>query len=211
VEVISLPIGPLATNCYLLRDESTGRGAIMDPGDEGERLARRIENEDIDLAYILLTHGHWDHVGAVGAIKSAFPDAEICIGRGDAEALTDPHGNLSTMLGAAMTAPGADRILDAGDEVTFGETALDVRETPGHTPGGITFVALDEDPPVAFPGDLIFRRAVGRVDFPGGSGEQLVRSIREQIFTLPDETVLYCGHEQPTTVGEERRENPFVS
>jgi glyoxylase-like metal-dependent hydrolase (beta-lactamase superfamily II) len=211
VEVTRLEIGPLATNCYLLREESTRHAAVVDPGDEGERLVRRIQNEELELRYILLTHGHWDHVGAVGAVKAAFPEAEICIGRGDAGSLTDPAGNLSAMLGAALQAPAPDRVLDGGDEVQFGETTLQVRSTPGHTPGGITFVAADQDPPVAFCGDLIFRRAVGRTDFPGGSRQQLERSIREQILTLPDETLLYCGHEEPTTVGEERRENPFVN
>jgi glyoxylase-like metal-dependent hydrolase (beta-lactamase superfamily II) len=211
VDVTCLQLGPLATNCYLLRDQATGLGAVVDPGDEGERLVRRIRNEDMELEFILLTHGHWDHVGAVGAVKNAFPEARICIGRGDADALTDPSANLSSMLGANLSAPAADRLLEQGDRVSFGETTLAVRETPGHTPGGITLVAGDEEPPVAFCGDAIFRRAIGRTDFPGGSLEQLLAGIRRQILTLPDETVLYCGHEQPTTVGQERRHNMYIS
>jgi glyoxylase-like metal-dependent hydrolase (beta-lactamase superfamily II) len=210
VEVTRLKVGPLETNCYLIRDEASDSAALVDPGDDGSRLVQRVRNEGVDLVAILLTHGHWDHVGAVGAVKKAFPDADICIGRGDADALTDPAGNLSAMLGASLKAPGADRLLSAGDSVQIGNICLEVRDTPGHTRGGITLVARQPAPPVAFCGDLIFRRAVGRTDFPGGSSAQLLASIREQILTLPDDTILYCGHEEPTTVGEERRQNPYI-
>lgn len=210
MNVTTIQVGPLATNCYLLVDEGTGAGAIVDPGDEGERLVARIRYEAVDLRYIVLTHAHWDHVGAVGQVKDAFPNAEICIGAADAGALRDPAGNLSMLLGADLRAPEADRKLKEGAELMFGTCRLRVLDTPGHTRGGITLVCDDEHPALVFCGDLIFRGAVGRTDFPGGNMQDLMASINDKIMPLEDGAVLYCGHDAATTVGDERRSNPYI-
>ena len=207
--VIPLEVGPLATNAYLLGGENSPEGAVIDPGDDGERLVQRCRSEGIEPLYIIDTHSHWDHIGGNAVLKSAFPRAELCIGADDADALTDPIRNLAGWLGVAAQTPPADVLLREGHHLRFGSTVLSVLDTPGHTPGGISLLCEGTRPAQMFCGDLVFRRAVGRVDFPGGSEEQLLTSIRQKVLTLPDDTILWPGHGPRTTVGEERRENPF--
>ncbi len=209
MKVFRLEVGPLASNAYLACDGTAG--AVVDPGAEGARIVERCRKEGIEPSFIVNTHGHVDHVGADAALKEAFPDAELCIGAGDAAMLGDAARNLSAFVGAALQAPAPDRLLSEGDELTFGDVTLKVIETPGHTPGGICLLAEAADPPQLFCGDLIFRQGVGRTDFPGGSWEQLMASIRQKVLTLPDRTALWPGHGPPTTVGAERSENPFLS
>jgi glyoxylase-like metal-dependent hydrolase (beta-lactamase superfamily II) len=209
--IIPVEVGPLATNAYLVKDPHAGLGAVIDPGGEGERLARRCLSEDIEPLYIVNTHAHLDHTGANAALKDAFPRAQLCIGARDADTLTDPGGNLAYMLGMPPDGPSADVLLSEGDRVTFGSVSLRVIETPGHTAGGISLVYQGEGPAQVFCGDLVFRRGVGRHDLPGGDWDRLLGSIRTKILILPDETVLWPGHGPATTVGEERRENPYLT
>lgn len=190
--VIRLEVGPLAANTYLLKDGEGRAGAVIDPGDEGDRIVRRCRQEGLEPRFIINTHGHIDHVGANEALKEAFPEAALCIGAGDAGRL-------------------ADVLLKDGQELTFGSVTLTVLATPGHTPGGICLLARDEEPPQLFCGDLVFREGVGRTDLPGGNSSELVSSIRQKVLTLPDETVLWPGHDEGTTVGHERLHNPFLN
>jgi glyoxylase-like metal-dependent hydrolase (beta-lactamase superfamily II) len=213
VKVIRLEVGPLASNAYIVRagGDEAAPGAVIDPGAEGGRIVARCREEKVEPRFIVNTHGHVDHVGADAAVKEAFPEALLCIGTGDAAMLADAGRNLSAFVGAALRAPAPDRELAEGDALEFAELKLKVLETPGHTPGGICLLADQEEPPQLFCGDLIFHQGVGRTDFPGGSWEELMASIRRKVLALPDETVLWPGHGPPTTVGAERGENPFLA
>jgi glyoxylase-like metal-dependent hydrolase (beta-lactamase superfamily II) len=211
VKVIRLQVGPLQTNCYLVRGGEGPAGAVIDPGGDAGRIVDRCAEEDIRPELILNTHAHMDHIGANGALKDEFPEAELCIGRREAGNLEEPGANLSAMFGIPVSSPPADREVGDGQAVEFGDVVLRVVETPGHTPGHVCFLARDEDPPQLFCGDLVFRGGVGRTDFPGGSTQRLRESIREKVLSLPDETVLWPGHGERTTVGRERRSNPFLT
>jgi glyoxylase-like metal-dependent hydrolase (beta-lactamase superfamily II) len=204
VVVFRLQVGPLATNAYLVKDEASGEGAVIDPGDEAERILERCRGEGLVPRFIINTHGHVDHTGANAALKRAFPEAPLCIGAKDAALLGDPARSLAAAVGAPSGTPPADLLLEHGREVTFGSTRLRVVETPGHTPGAVCLLAADEEPPQLFCGDLVFQQGVGRTDLPGGSWRELVASIRREVLTLPDETVLWPGHGGRTSVGAER-------
>ena len=210
MKVIRLEVGLLACNAYLVWDERAADGVVIDPGDEGERIVRRCRAEGFAPTSVVDTHAHVDHVGANAPLKAAFPEALLCVGSADAATLSDPAANLSSMFGGGLVTPAPDRELNEGDEVRFGSCVLRVLTTPGHTPGGICLLADATSPAQLFCGDLVFRDGVGRVDFPGGSGVQLLESIRRKVLTLPDETVLWPGHGEPTTVGRERAHNPFL-
>ncbi len=211
MQIERLVVGPLQTNAYLLKDEKSGAGAVVDPGGDADRIVRWCRDAEMTPVLVVNTHAHVDHVGANAALMRAFPDADLCIGEGDAERLRNPAENLAAAFGSDLESPEPDRLLREGDELAFGGTKLRVIETPGHTPGAISLLAEDESPPRLFCGDLIFRRGVGRTDLPGGDTEALVRSIREKVFTLPEETVIHSGHGEDTTVDEERESNPFLS
>jgi len=210
VLIIRLEVGPLASNAYLVRDNGGEEGAVIDPGAEGDRIVQRCRTEGIVPRLLINTHGHVDHIGANAALKAAFPDALLCVGARDADRLTDPVANLTALFGGSASGPAPDVLLEDGQELRFGSVALRIIETPGHTPGGVCLLAPDESPPQLFCGDLIFRRGVGRSDLPGGDPEELAASIKQRILTLPDETTIWPGHGEGTTVGEERIENPFI-
>jgi glyoxylase-like metal-dependent hydrolase (beta-lactamase superfamily II) len=210
VEVVRLEVGPLMANAYLIRDARSGDGAIVDPGGDAPAIVRRCEAERLTPVYIVNTHAHADHIGANAALKERFPDAKLCIGAPDAERLADPIGNLTAAFGSAEESPAPDLRLEGAEELCFGSVVLEVLMTPGHTPGAISLLAREERPPQLFCGDLIFRRGLGRVDLPGGDLEAMKASIKEKVFSLPPGTVIWPGHGGRTTVGEERRNNPFL-
>ncbi len=205
MKIICLTVGSLGCNCYLLKDEVSGDGAVIDPGGEGERIIQACESEALRPRYIINTHGHADHTGADAELKHAYPTASLCIGRQDADLLADSVRNLSVMLDLKGAPPGPDLLLEEGQRLEFGACVLRVLQTPGHTPGSICLMADGEEPAVVFCGDLIFKAGVGRTDLPGGSLAALRRSIQGKIFTLPDRTVLLPGHEERTTVGAEKK------
>jgi len=210
VIVIRLQVGPLASNAYLLKDEASGAGAVVDPGAEGDRIVERCREEGLEPRLIINTHAHADHIGANAALKEAFPDALICIGAEDADRLADAAANLSALVPEPVQSPPADLLLRDGQQVHFGSAVLEVMETPGHTPGSICLLARQPEPPQIFSGDLIFQGSVGRTDLPGGSTEQLFGSIREKLLPLDDETIIWPGHGERTTLGAERKGNPFL-
>ncbi|MFO8007054.1 MAG: MBL fold metallo-hydrolase [Candidatus Brocadiia bacterium] len=209
MKVISLQVGPLATNAYLVVDEESGSGAVIDPGAEPERIAQRCRDEAMEVLFIVNTHAHADHVGGNEGLKREFPDAELCIGAGDAERLADEQANLSAAFGLRAGGAEPDRRLHEGDRLECGQVTLEVIETPGHTPGAISLLAREQEPPQLFCGDLLFRDGVGRTDFPGGDWSALVSSIRDKTLVLPEETVVWPGHGERTTVGRERRAKQF--
>jgi hydroxyacylglutathione hydrolase len=199
-----LEVGPIMANCYILGCEETGKAAVVDPGDDADRILRLLADRKLTVAAIVNTHGHFDHVGGNQRLKAA-TDAPLMIHAGDAPMLKRLAADASMFGLSAENSPAPDRTVDEGDSVEFGKLSLTVLHTPGHSPGGI---ALRGDGCV-FVGDTLFAGSIGRTDLPGGNYETLIRSVREKLFVLPDDTRVFCGHGPETTVGREKKHNPF--
>lgn len=201
-----LTVGLLESNCYLVADEETKEGIIVDPGEEGERILKAVTQEGIVPRYLINTHGHIDHIGANGYLKGRIEGLKIGIHEDDARMLINANENLSNFAGGGLTSPPADFFLKEGDEITLGKIRLKVIHTPGHTPGGICLLGERK----ILTGDTLFAGSVGRTDLPGGSMELLMKSLREKLMVLPEETVIYPGHGELSTIGRERASNPFI-
>nr|WP_207732347.1 MBL fold metallo-hydrolase [Heliobacterium chlorum] len=199
--------GMLGANCYLVICEETKEAAIIDPGDEGERILNRVNEEKAKVVAIINTHGHGDHIGANRFLKEATGAPLMCHEK-DAPKLAEAGKNLSLYIGVPISSPPPDRLLQEGDIIEIGSTIrLEVLHTPGHTVGGI---CLKGDG-VVFTGDTLFAGSIGRTDFPGGSFEEIIRSINTKLLNLPEPTVVYSGHGPTSTIGEEKRSNPFLT
>lgn len=196
------------TNCYIIACDATGEAAIIDPGGEPERILKVVRDGQLQVRYIINTHGHIDHIAANGRVKEA-TGAEILIHAADAPYLLDERKNLRLYLPEARgSLPPADRTLNEGDLISIGTTVkLTVLHTPGHTPGGICLVGDG----LIFTGDTLFAGSIGRTDLPGGSYDTLIRSIREKLLVYPDEMVIYPGHGPSSSLGVERATNPFLT
>ncbi|HOL95799.1 MAG TPA: MBL fold metallo-hydrolase [bacterium] len=205
IRVDILPVGPLQSNCYLIYCSENRKALVVDPGDEGERILRAIQQLRLVPVMIINTHGHGDHIGANGFIKERF-QIPIAIHAGDAPLLTDPAANLSAWMGLPIVSPPADQILRDGAAIPFEGNMVEVFHTPGHSPGGITLRIGHH----LLTGDALFKGSIGRTDLPGSSQAQLLEGIRRHILSLPDDVIIYPGHGPSTTVGEERRYNPFL-
>jgi glyoxylase-like metal-dependent hydrolase (beta-lactamase superfamily II) len=199
-------VGPLQSNSYLLADEVTREAALFDPGMESEPVADILARERLIVTAIINTHGHFDHVFGNAYFK-AKTGAPLLMHRADLD-LVKRLEEQSLYFGFRATpSPPPDRFLEEGDEVRVGGIRLRVLHTPGHSAGGICLVTDG----TAFVGDTLFAGSIGRTDLPGGSAETLLTSIREKLLTLPDDTVIYPGHGPATTIGHERRHNPFLT
>ena len=206
MKVHAFTLGPLQSNSYLCADEATREGLLFDPGMESEPVAEALARERLTLTAIINTHGHFDHVFGNAYFK-AKTGAPLLMHRADLD-LVKRLEEQSLYFGFRATpSPAPDRFLEEGDEVRVGGTRLTVLHTPGHSPGGICLVTDG----TAFVGDTLFAGSIGRTDLPGGSAETLLTSIREKLLTLPDDTVIYPGHGPATTIGHERRHNPFLT
>ena len=198
-------VGPLAANCYIVGSESNKEGMIIDPGDEAEVILRKVKDLGLEIRSIVLTHGHIDHIGALKEVKKA-TGAEVAIHTDEAKSLQEQSS--STMLGLSYPTPlPPDRLLQDGDSLDIGDVHFLVLHTPGHSPGGIC--PLGEG--VVFSGDTLFNCGIGRTDLPGGNSSQLMNSIHTKLMVLPDSTIVYPGHGPETTIGAERRGNPFLN
>lgn len=207
----TLVLGDFQTNCFCVRqNEQAGDCLIIDPGMGAEVLVQMLQQNDYTPVAIVLTHGHADHIGGVESIRQHWPDVQVAIHKEDASMLTDPTGNLSLMAGAMVQARPAEVILDS-ENSTYEAAGLKFKilHTPGHTPGGICLYASDEH--ILFAGDTLFAGSIGRTDFPGGSYKMLIDMIRQKLLILPPETVVYTGHGLATTIGKEKKYNPFVA
>lgn len=206
-DVLCLTNGAFAQNCYIVADRAAGDAVLVDPGQEAELFLRRLESERLTLRGIWLTHAHLDHILGVGRVVEA-TGAEIWMHPGDRRLYDAAPVQARTMLGEEIDPlPAPDHPLSHGDPLTVGSCGFEVRHAPGHSPGHV-ILAGDG---VALVGDVIFAGSVGRTDLVGGDAPTLLRSIQEQVLTLPDDTVLYSGHGPETTVARERRTNPFVT
>lgn len=183
---------------------------IVDPGFDPEAILRHISDKKLQPIAILNTHGHSDHIAGNDAMKQSWPDAPLIIGAGDASKLTDPNANLSAPFGVELISPPADQTVSEGDVLELAGIVLRVHETPGHSCGHIVFVIDSESPAIVLGGDVLFREGIGRTDFPDGDHAALLRSIRQQLFTMPDDTVVLPGHGESTTIGHEKQYNPFL-
>lgn len=204
--VVSMPFDE---NTYIVWRPGRSDALVVDPGLEPDAILDFLEARQLRPAAILNTHGHADHIAGNEALKSAFPDAPLVIGENEAALLTDPALNLSAPFGMPLVSPPADRLVRDGETFEYAGFLLEVREIPGHSPGHVVYL-FDDGPTRVLGGDVLFRGSVGRTDFPGGSAEQLYAGIRTKLFLLPDDTLVYPGHGPETTVGAERRTNPFV-
>jgi glyoxylase-like metal-dependent hydrolase (beta-lactamase superfamily II) len=208
VLIRKLTLGPIQANCFILGCEQTREAVVIDPGDEGDRILMSLAEEKLTVKAIANTHGHFDHVGANSEIKRA-TGAPLMIHAQDAPML----GQLSQHAAAwglkAEDSPAADRELVDGDEIIVGqEIRLKVLHTPGHTLGGVSLYS--EKTGDVFVGDTLFAGSIGRTDFPGGDYNTLISSIHTKLFTLPEDVKVHPGHMHETTIGQEKRTNPFV-
>lgn len=210
VSILSIPSMPFDENSYVAYVEGQNEAIVVDPGFEPDKILQALDERELTLAAILLTHGHSDHIAGNAAMKERWPDCPLVIGSGDAEKLTDPVGNLSAPFGMPLVSPPADRTVEDGDQVEYAGIKFDVRFTPGHSSGHVIFVLNALEPVQVFGGDVLFAGSIGRTDFPDGSFEVLKDSIDRHLFTLPDDTIVLPGHGPATTVGREKRGNPYV-
>lgn len=208
MQVTRLILGPLETNCWVVSDDADGPAIVIDPAEDVDRILAEVGERAVSA--IVLTHGHFDHLGAVTELL-AQTGAPLLVHHDDATAITTAAGTGGAAFGFGATSPPADRLLSDGDRVDAGSLQLSVLHTPGHTPGGICLFADggEGESPQLFSGDTLFAGSVGRTDFPGGNGRALSLSIAEKLATLPAETVVHPGHGPDTTIGRERRLNPF--
>ena len=205
MEIAAFVVGPLQSNSYLVIDETSRRAAVIDPGMESEVVLDAVRRRGLRVDAVIVTHGHFDHVFS-GALFKTATGAEVIMHPNDLPLLAEVPETARFFGIKAPTPPDPDRLVREGDAVPVGGLSLRVIETPGHTPGSIS-LCLDD---VVFVGDTLFAGSVGRTDLSGGSLESLLHSIRTKLLTLPDRTVVYAGHGPTTTIGAERRDNPFL-
>jgi hydroxyacylglutathione hydrolase len=212
VIIRQMTLGPIQANCFILGCEETRQAVVIDPGDDNDRILTTLAADRLTVVHIINTHGHFDHAGANQRLKEV-TGADILIHHADAPMLTQLSASAAAWGLAADNSPMADRLLDDGDTITFGNRLLTVLHTPGHTPGGIClYVEYPEAgglKKAVFVGDTLFSGSIGRTDFPGGDLNTLINSIRTRLFALDDGVVVYPGHMGNTTIGAEKRTNPF--
>jgi hydroxyacylglutathione hydrolase len=202
-----LTVGPFQENCYIIGDETTGEGALVDPGDEAARVALAVEQTNLEISRILITHAHIDHVGAVAALVEEYACPVLM--HAEAEPMLAQLPAQAMMMGLRFgKVPKVDGHIEDGEVIQVGGLELASLYTPGHAPGHLAFYIESEG--LVLSGDALFAGSVGRVDLPGGSMEVLMKSIEERLLTLPDETKVYSGHGPQTTIGNEKSYNPFL-
>jgi len=210
MRVLTVPVTPFQQNCAILRCEATGEGVIVDPGGELDRVLAAAQELNVSIKLVLLTHGHLDHAGAASKLSKRL-GVQVIGPHEDDQFWLDSLPQQAQMFGggggeAEVVMP--DQYLVEGDTVRFGEVELQVLHCPGHTPGHVAF--FDPVSRIAIVGDLLFKGSIGRSDFPRGDYDTLIRSLQEKILPLGDDVTFFCGHGPTSTVGAERRTNPFL-
>lgn len=199
-------VGWVETNCYFAINEATSECIVIDPGDDAAMLASKIDEKGYTPAAILLTHGHFDHATGANELAERY-HVKIYVHEDDFDLMADPQRNCCGMMGRRIVNRADEKLRDR-QVLQLAGFDIQVIHTPGHTPGGVCFYFEKEG--VLFAGDTLFCESVGRTDFPGGSSSTLFRSIRDRLFVLPDLTIVYTGHGEPTQIGSEKKYNPFV-
>jgi len=210
LQVVAIPSVPFDENTYIAHLEGREDCLVFDPGLEPDKIIEYLERHRLTPAAFVCTHGHADHIAGNAALKGRWPDCPLVIGIGDAPMLTDPKLNLSAAFGMPIVSPPADQTLSEGDRFEAAGIELEVFEIPGHSPGHVVLIYKGMTPHQVFGGDVLFAGSIGRTDFPGGSFEELAAGVHRVLFALPDDTRVLPGHGPTTTVGRERRTNPFV-
>lgn len=205
MKISNLPSGPLDVNTYLVIDEKSKKGFVVDPGGYNPELKKQVEKDGIEIEYIILTHGHGDHIGGVHKHLEDFSNAKVVAHESEKEMLEDDSMNMSAALGIPISIT-PDLMVKDGDTLQIGTMKLKFLHTPGHSQGGMCISVGD----VVFSGDTLFYQSVGRTDFAGSSFRALAESIHKKLFTLPDATKVFPGHMGPTEIGHEKENNPFV-
>lgn len=201
---------PFDENTYIVHWEGREDCVVFDPGFDPEAIFDYLTERSLTPAAIICTHGHSDHIAGNDALKQRWPACPLVIGTGDGEKLINPTLNLSAVFGFPMTSPPADQLLNDGDTFAAAGLELEILEAPGHSSGHIVLVCKQTKPWRVFGGDVLFSGSIGRTDFPDGSFEDLESAIHGKMFTLPDDTIVLPGHGPATTIGEEKRTNPYV-
>jgi glyoxylase-like metal-dependent hydrolase (beta-lactamase superfamily II) len=212
IQVLQLETGDLAENCYFLWKDSASEALVFDPGDEASRLLDELKKRNLTPAAFVQTHCHCDHIGALTEMKAAFPAAPLYVPEQEKEWLKRPTLNLSYFMGGSITGPDPDILVNSNDVIEKAGVQLKAILVPGHSPGGTAYYVEDTEANKfhLICGDILFQGGIGRTDFPGSAGhEVLVEGIRDFLFCLPDETIVYPGHGGLTTIGEEKENNPF--
>ena len=203
----TLVVGPIAGNCYIVGSESSKQGIIIDPGAEAKRILQTVNDCGLTIPLIVVTHMHFDHAGALAPVKEA-TGAKFALHEAEAASMGMFSRMISSMMGGSLSQPPRpDRLLKDGDKIDVDGLSFTVLHTPGHSPGGISLYGHG----IVFSGDTLFNYGIGRTDFPGCSHEQLMGSIQNKLMPLPDNTIVYPGHGPSTTIGEEKRGNPFLA
>lgn len=211
LHTLKIVTGDLEENCYVVWGEGETQAVVFDPGWDEETILAALREHGLTVAGFLLTHCHGDHIGALAPLKKAFPAAPIYVPDAEKEWLARPTLNLSYFYGFSIVAPPGDVLVHDGDEIDVAGLHFKAIHVPGHSPGGTAFfIAPEKSAPHLYCGDILFQGSIGRTDLPGGTGEDtLVEGIREKLFPLPDETLVFPGHGEATTIGDEKTDNPF--
>jgi glyoxylase-like metal-dependent hydrolase (beta-lactamase superfamily II) len=204
--IIKMVLGPLETNCYIITDSASREAVVIDPAIEDNHLWERIEKDEWHLKMILLTHGHYDHIAGVLGLSEKF-DAGVWIHEADEEMFRDPMKNFSILLGSPFRGSTVEGYLKENLEISIGNSTLKIIHTPGHSSGSVSILGNG----FVIAGDTLFRNSVGRADFPGASMPLLLESISKKLLILDDDIKVYPGHGDETTIGHERKWNPFLN
>lgn len=199
-----MEVGAFAANCYLVACDRTREAVIIDPGGDADFILQQVKQDNVTVKHIINTHGHVDHVAANDEVRKAL-NAPILIHEKDAEMCKKPHASLAVFVGRLKMAE-PDRLLKDGEKLEVGDLVFEVIETPGHTKGCITLSVNG----ALFTGDTLFAGSIGRTDLPGGNFAEIISSIKNKLLVFPDDTVVYPGHGPESTIGDERRHNPFL-